>query len=135
MNSNSTRPFFSVGQAITYFRFNNPARQRYVNLTEPDRLSSKGYEQFSGDHPADIWASVRYAISNVINQDPEPLAISIFALKFLGERDQQFYKSDIAKHLNLREKYVARVIGRLWDALDDELVRRELKEPESQGTD
>lgn len=135
MTNRSTRRFSSVGQAISYYRFQNPARQKFINLTEPDHHQRNVAEQFSGDHPADIWASVRYAVRDVVEADPEPLAMSIFALKFLGERDQQYYKTDIAKLLNLNERYVAKVIGRLWDALDDELVRRELKEPDSEGID
>lgn len=131
--SRSTRRFSSVGQAISYYRFQNPARQKFVNITEPEVHVRDVSEQFSGNHPSDIWASIQYAIRQVVNDDPEPLALSIFALKFLGERDQQYYKTDIAKMLGLNERYVSKVIGRLWDALDDELVRRELKEPNSEG--
>lgn len=122
-----------MGQAISYYRFQNPARQKFVNITEPERYARDVSEQFSGKHPADVWASVQYAIKDVVSRDPEPLAMSIFALKFLGERDQQYYKTDIAKILKINERHVAKVIGRLWDALDDELVRRELKDPDSDG--
>lgn len=126
----TNRRFTKVGQAIAYYRFRNPVRLKPLNIIEPDQ---HGFDAPEDEDPAGTWASIALAIRKVVNDDPEPLAISIFALKFLGERDQQYYKTEIAKLLNLRERHVARVIGRLIDALDDELVRRELKDPTPRG--
>jgi hypothetical protein len=50
--------FHSVKQALAFYRYKNPARQRFFNLLETQSSTRNNELSFSGKHPADIWASI-----------------------------------------------------------------------------
>lgn len=55
--------FESTKQALAFYRYKNPARQRHYNMLERDASGKKTLAvQFSGQHHADIWASIVAAI-------------------------------------------------------------------------
>lgn len=122
--------FFSVIHAINYFRFNNPARSRSINLLEASTGSSNKAEHFSGDHPHDVWSEVCFSIRKAIEYQNSSIAGAVFGLYFLGERDTNFSVDQLAKRFHTSKKRVRDLIDSMLEQLERELARRELLEPE-----
>ena len=119
-----TEPLFvSVNQAIGYYLGANPARAKSLNLLEPEGGCKPAYEQFSGGHPADIWAKVCLAVQAVENQcsDKELLAFRAYWLKEAPE----FGKKQIASCLGIS----ARCFKWQREMLEEELISRRLMWP------
>lgn len=117
-------PFTTVFQALNYFIHSNPARQRELNILELDGGCKPNFEQFSGGHPQDLWASVCKGIQRMLDnvRDAERVA---FELYYLHKAPEHMGKQDIAKELGLS----TRVFNRMINNLEDELIRRDLVQP------
>lgn len=121
-------PFTSVGQALHWFNWHNPSRQKYVNIFELERGQKPGASHFSGSHPHDIWASICAAISTVLH-DFDARSTLMFNLSYRGDRTRQKAAEELAEHFGISPRHVNRLISRVLDDLESELIRRGLVEP------
>lgn len=126
--------FDSVHQAIGFYSFCNPARARYINLFEPDRGSKPYAEAFSGNHPNDEWASIAAAVARVIDDTSDKTATRVFELYFPSARDGGYSKEVIARELGITLRHVSRLLRKILDELEEELIRRELLPPKTKST-
>lgn len=114
----------------------NPARQRFINILEPDRFPTPQAEDFTGNSPRDLWASVATAIAAIL-KDAHSKAYWSFCFWHLAEREactrtgKDFSKESIAKELGIKKHQVSKYIREVESDLARELVRRELLNPDS----
>lgn len=122
-------PFPTLIAAIAYYRFSNPARQKFVNILDQEPRSHDKKPDFSGESPADIWSSVCRAIEKV-HAATRPIEWEAFRLYYLDEDlAWKLGAEDIAKHLSISPKRVYRFLADTKEELEKELIRRELLKP------
>lgn len=119
-----SHPFSSVHQALNYFMYSNPARSRELNIIEPEGGCKPSFEQFSGGHPQDLWASVCKALQGVLEDSRHAERVA-FELYYLHKAPEHMGKKEIAKEMGIDP----RAFGRMLNRLEDELIRRELVQP------
>lgn len=117
--------FNDVHQALAYYRFKNPARAKFVNVLEDDRGSPNVAEQFSGEHPADIWASIVGAVVKVLKTE-RPLDRALFEAVEMA--DERLHVDEAAEELMIGKRYARKAIYRIKDEIERELMRREIVE-------
>ena len=117
--------FDDVHQALAYYRYKNPARQQFKNILEQEKHTADIAEQFSGDHPADIWASVvgaiQYTLQSYRFEDRR-----LFELTELD--DDRLHIDDAAESLFLNKHTAKKRKYKILDELERELMRREIVE-------
>lgn len=116
-------PFKDTWDCINYLKRQNPARQKFCNIIEPKKGNKPEYEEFSGDHPYDLFASILQGIEDVLKGfgyyhrktfewyalSPEPVGLEEIAEK-------------LGKSTNAVKKYKYKVLKEL----QEEFIRREL---------
>lgn len=118
--------FRTVGQAVNWYNSCNPARQHYTNFFEPESHGGGVVvEDFSGDSPKDIHASIGRAIKRALKCQ-RPRAIEAWALRNSGDRDRQLHPADIAKRLGCGVRLVFSYLAEIDSDLEHELIRRQL---------
>lgn len=126
-------PFVCVEAAITYYRFRNPARQKSFNPLDPERRKTDKKADFSGESPADVWASVCAAIVE-ITRECTWLEREVFRIYYLDEHlAHKVGAKDVALILGISKDKVYRILNSAREELERELVRRELLEPPPDG--
>lgn len=120
------KPFPSVFRAIAYFVYNNPARQKQLNIFETERTQKRTGEEFSGDNSRDIWASVCCAIRDTLAEHP-PHFRHCFEMYYL-DAERRFSKEVIADELNLPRDIVRKKINQILEDLETEMFHRRLIE-------
>lgn len=129
-------PFETVIQAIRFYTLKKPTRQRFINILEPDRFPTPQAEDFTGESPRDIWASIATAIAIILRAAHER-AYWCFVFWHLAEREVRtkggldFSKEAIAKQLGIKKYQVSKYIREVEKDLARELVRRELLNPDA----
>lgn len=126
--------FSDVYQAVGFYSFGNPARARYINLFEADHGSAPASEQFSGEHPNDLWASIAAGVAKVLDNTGDSKATKIFEMYFPSSRDAGLPKEVIARELGISTRHVSRLLRRVLEDLEEELQRREIL-PRSEQTE
>lgn len=114
--------FSSVYEALAFFVYNNPARQRFTNLLEADSNTYIPAEEFSGDHPCDIWASIAHGIKATLGRDT--YRRTIFKMYFLS--DGYYSKELICMELGISLRKLNEILKSIGQALEQEFARREL---------
>ncbi len=118
-------PFSTAGQALGFYNDCNPARARPYNFTEPEAGQKPYYQDFSGLSKTDIWVSVAHAIRATL-QDRSGDEIYIFSCRNFGDRTTQSSVEQLAEDLGYEPRKIKKVLRKLYDALQEELQRREL---------
>lgn len=122
-------PFPNLRSVINFYLLKNPARQKFVNVLEPERYPVPHSEDFTGDSPRDQWSSIANAIHNIIDAvDSEKR--TCFTVRYLFPSDFDSSIETIAKGLKISTYKVRKNISYVENKLSDELVRRELISPE-----
>lgn len=127
VESPSKFPFQHVVQAIRFFNDQNPARARSVNLLEPERRGTRIVELDVAAH--DLWACVALALKRVLPRYDTDTQRA-FRLYWIAERDKGMGKETIAVVLGRSVRTVNRMIRRVTDDLERELVSFEVMDPE-----
>lgn len=122
-------PFPTVTAAIAYYRFNNPARQKAVNVLDQEPREKNVSEDFSGESPRDIWASVCRAIEAVKKASAPKEWAAFYVWHLHEDLSLTMDKAEIAERLHVDRKQVSRYIADTRDELERELIRRGLLEP------
>ena len=128
----SCAPFASIGQALSFYNNNNPARARYRNFYEPEHGQKPAFEDFSGRSPSDIWASITLGITEVmagLDHDRK----WAFLWRNIGDRTRQLSVEEIASRLGRSKSTVYRYLKELDNDLKDEFTRRNLIERADDG--
>lgn len=118
--------FETLGAALAFFNNHNPARQKSVNVYEPERGGSNHYlDDFTGGSEADLWAAVLKCLQRAFF-GVQRQAVEAWTLRNVGDRAHQLHPDEIADIM----RYSPRVVHRWLNDLDEraiiELVRREL---------
>ena len=121
-------PFKSVGHALQFLNDCNPARERSLNVLEQEIRSRPHYADFSGYSPKDIYASLVWAVKKMLRYECTD-AKALWNLCNAGDRAEQMEYGFAAQKLGLDPRWAKRVLGRMRDTLQNELVRRELIAP------
>lgn len=130
MGDGASYRFKSVGQALAFFSYQNPARSRSINLLEIEHyLSSSNTGEFEND---DVWASVCLGIKKVLI-DSDIRTQKIF-LYYYYQPSARVSPTDIAKHLNISDRRFYQLKRRFLDELEIELAHRGLIEPINKQT-
>lgn len=122
-NSNKSFAFTDLYQALNYFRYKNPARAKYVNILELETGANSYGDDFTGDHPNDIWASVAIAIKNILKQY-NPEYQKAFILCDLNS--ERINPEEAAQDLGYSVRMINIMRAKIKDDLIRELKRREL---------
>lgn len=122
-------PFNSVGQALAFLNLNNPARQRFPNLLEPE-FGNCYHDDFSGQSPRDLWASVAAGVFTVLKDQPY-LSRLIWVKRNRGDSSGQLAVEDIATEVGVTKNQVYRILKEVREELESELFRRGLLNPVS----
>ena len=123
-NVEMTARFESVQQALAYYRYCNPARAIRLNLLEAESRGGKQPDHFSGQHSADIYASVVGAMQKV----KKSYSRSVEKYFFYGYFELKLDFDDIKKELLLSTKLANQLRNRMYEELERELIYRELME-------
>lgn len=127
-------PFKSVGSALRFLNTCNPARQRFPNLAEPEFGHRPGGDDFSGESPRDLWASVAAAVDQTLKDQPREWRVA-WVLRNRGDSQGHLSVEEISDRLSLPIKVLYRILKTIADELEDELIARELLEPRSDNYD
>lgn len=122
-------PFRSYAQAVAFINYNNPARQKFVNLLEIERGTKPSHEDFSGLTPRDLWASVVAGVKKVL-KDYDYHHRLVWCLRNRGDTQKQLAAEEIAEVLNMQTRTIYRMLRRIREDIERELVRRHLLDPE-----
>lgn len=120
--------FSTIGQAIAYYRYKEPARQKFTNIYEPDRPSKPHFDDFDPKNPHRVWCAISYAIAWVSKRksDAEYWA---FCYWHIIAPDTRMSIDDIAAHMRLPVKTIRRLVKRYELDIGKILVDRELLDP------
>lgn len=119
-------PFSTFGRAMAFYRFRNPARQKFTNIHEKDR---GGYdEDFSGIGGQMIFAALANAIARVMRQKSKTIGDS-FMMWYVTLRDTDRGRDFIAEHLNIPERQVRKNIEECEDEIAQILISKEILDP------
>ena len=123
-------PFASVFAAITYYLRCNPARQKAINLLEPEFGSKPSHEDFTGyfggsDTPRDLYAKVTHSLNRALHLHPsdERRAFQLYHFERLPA-------DRIAASLGYRLNNVYAMIRRVREEFKRDLIAHGLLEPE-----
>lgn len=122
-------PFKSVYTAISYYLNYNPARQKFINIHEPEGKSSVKAEDFTGYSQKDIHASITLALNETLKQASKE-EYWVFTYRYLtpSELDSSF--QTIAKLQGLHERKCRRICQKMEDILLKKLCKRDLIDPD-----
>ena len=123
-------PFIDTAQALRYYHNNHPARARYKNLLEETHGDKPACEQFSGAHPADIWAGVIGAVTDALFCFDRERR-KIFAWTHLAPREMQLHPLEVASKSGISSRTVYRWQREVMEELARCLRFRQLIPPES----
>lgn len=119
-------PFQHTAQAIQYLRTKNPARQKYVNILEMEAGQKPTAEEFSGEHPSDIFAStllgLKKAYADKKNQD-----VRLFELYYFTD---DYHLDNLAEKFDITPRHARKLIRNIRQDFEKELIRRELLQPQ-----
>lgn len=118
--------FNSIGQALAYYRYCNPARAVYKNPLETESRKTRIAREFSGDHPSDVWASICLALQTVKESYTSSVQRILFDQMFGAESTKHI--TDVAKDLFISERIARKWHNKMFDEIERELTRRELIE-------
>ena len=120
-------PFTHIFQCLAYYVFKNPARQKAINLLEPEVVRRPIAEMFSGEHPQDLWASIFLGIERRL-KDYDPKVQKAFKMYHFDEK-RRYSKQDCAELVGLPSRLISRRFKEILEDLDEEFKARELIEP------
>ena len=126
--ASQTYPFRSVGQALYFAKFNNPARAKSFNLIEPTRVHTSSFTERTGLSPADVYAAVVISIAAAFDRVGRDKATAFERAE--AARDTTTSMEEIARALHVCERTLYRILREVRDTIRDELEDRRLLEPE-----
>lgn len=119
-------PFSTFGRAIAFYRFQNPARQKFTNIYEPDK---GGYdEDFSGEAGRLIFAAIANAIARILRVKTKDVS-DCFIYWHIALRDTDRGIEFIADCLNLPTKQVWKNIHICEEEIANILIQKEILDP------
>ena len=121
-------PFNSVGQALAFLNSQNPARQRFPNLLEPE-FGNCYHDDFSGQSPRDLWASVAAAVHQTLKDLPWE-SRRVWILRNRGDATGQLSIEEIAVEAGRPIRQIYRILKEVREELESELFRRGLLNPD-----
>lgn len=127
-------PFKHLFQAISYFNEHNPCRAVTKNPLETETKSKPIIDDFTGESPKDIWASLLAGIRKTLN-DARLEHAHVWVLHNYGPRGSHLALETIAWELYGKRKEprtLRRWCANINDELTAEFVRRGLLPPESE---
>lgn len=125
-------PFRDLFQAISYFNDNNPCREVRKNPVEIEIKSKPILDDFTGESPKDIWASLLAGIRRVLN-DARLEHAHVWVLHNYGPRSQHLALETIAWHQHRDPRTLRRWCAAINEELGAEFRRRELLPPEDEA--
>lgn len=115
--------FESVKQALAFYRYKNPARQRAINILERESHKKIVAAQFSGDHHADVWASILASIEyakGYLDHEGKQIVFDCYLAKDL------LHPLEAAEKYFLSEKTIYNRLRKFIQELERDLQRRQL---------
>lgn len=122
-------PFESLFSAISYYVMCNPARQKYLNIHEPDRKTKAKAEDFTGYSPKDIHASLTLGINQLLKEASKD-EYWIFTYRYLAPSELDSSFETIAKIQGMHERKVRRICKKMEDNLLRIFAKRHLINPQ-----
>lgn len=117
--------FASVLAALSYYKLKNPARQRFINLLEPERGSPQLAEDFTTENPVFVWVNVTGAINAILSELDRDRRRA-FILCELGDGETRLHPIEVARALRVHERTVFRWLSDIRERLERELKQRDL---------
>ena len=121
-SSKASYRFNSVGQALAFFSYQNPARAKSINLLEIERFSHAG--EFENE---DVWASVCLAVKKVLSHS-DVRTQKIF-LYYYYKPEARISAEHIWKHLKISDSRFYQLKRKLLEEIEQELINRGLMQP------
>lgn len=120
------KPLFnSVGHCLSYYSFNNPARQKSINLLDTETSSKRNYLPFESENPHLIWARILKGIQKV-KKFHSKKAIKAWEICSIGENFIKLTPKDAAIVLHTTERTVYRWLAAIQEDLEEEFIKRDL---------
>ena len=134
MKEVSKPPFQSVYKAISFYLHNNPARQKFFNVCEPERAAhSNVADDFSGESPRDLWVAVLQSIRRTLTFHTSTER-AVFARFYCDISNASFKSMDeICKDLCISRSSGYRALNDVLENLERELTRRRLLSDNNTG--
>lgn len=119
-------PFNTFGRVIAFYRFRNPARQKFTAIYEPDR---GGYDEFfSGNAGQLLFSSVANAIARVLRRKTK-LVADCFIYWHIELRDTDRGIEFISEILRIPVKQVWRNIHICEEEIAKILIDKKILDP------
>jgi phage terminase small subunit len=116
--------FQTLGAALAYYRDRNPARQKSVNLLEPERIAAKNPELAA--MALEIWAQLALALRNAAAYAGKD-AFNVYYFCDIGSPTYgRCHPADVARAKGISERKVRRQIDNTRQEVIRELVARGL---------
>ena len=112
-------PFGSYRAALRYYKERNPARQKYVNVLEPEHHAGSSKEQIQA--AVELWVEVVKAMENARH-----CCGNFEYWVFIACEISEIHPQDIAQRLSLSRRKIRRMLTRVQDAFEAELIARGL---------
>ena len=121
-------PFASYRQALTFVNEKNPARAIYKHRLEPETSKTTLIiDDFSGESPRDIFASVLQGIATVLADEPKERAQAWCWRNLIPRaRGGGLHVDVIAMRLGRCSRAVYKWLDRIDDYMSEEFERRQL---------
>jgi hypothetical protein len=119
-------PFETVDQAIGFYLHNNPARQRFFNITEPDIGRSNVADDFTGHSPRDLWALILQSIRRTLTFHT-PQEGQVFTRFYLDIDEEHFVPmAQICAEAGVSKSKGYRMLADVLESLGREMRKRRL---------
>lgn len=131
MHEDGSRLFPNCRVAIEWYRNNNPARAKPLNLLEPERAHSTA-ERFGDLSAEDVFVSICQGLTKVLKQTKASYftrgqnAVDSFGLCVLGLNSDPIHPDDAAPLLRATPHQVTHWLQTIWTSLEAEFKRRRI---------
>jgi len=118
--------FASLGSVLAWFLNNNPARQKNLNIFEPDRGGIVLPEDFCVGHPQRCFCEILNSIHGSLSNNCRDARL-LFNFCELGRPfGARLHPKDAAELLHISERQAYRLLKRIKDDLREDLQRRNI---------
>lgn len=120
--------FDSVNQAIRWYQTHNPARQKFLNILEPERGNKPQADDFCTENPVFLWINVVGAIEAILCELDRDRR-QAFLLCEIGQNGERVHPVEAAKLFRVHPRTVYRWLQEIREKLEREMQQREILEP------
>ncbi len=125
-----TYPFTDYQSALNFYRYNNPARQKSVNLLELERGSNKYTTDFTTTDPQLLFAAIGVSIRATEEATEAKHFRAFLACKIgIGEERTRLHPTMVATISRVRPNAVYQWIRKAAEIFKGELIKRKLLDP------